>query len=219
MADRIELEAVEVDVVVGITEPEQRTLQPVRMDVVLQVDLEGAAGGDLARSVNYAVVREQLVFLAEHGRFRLIETLAFAAVRLLLAPPPPASPAGQVDVAQVRVRKPTVLPRAVPSVTIERPVDWCDLQTRMVPERTWLDTLVDTPQGGAWRVHVEPESTWKVPVGVAVLVVAGTVVADGRTLVAGARLARGEVSAVRATGTLPATLLVVGALAGPAAYA
>ncbi len=215
MADRIELEAVEVDVVVGITEPEQRTLQPIRIDVEMEVDLDGASTGDLSRSVNYASVRDQLVFLAEHGRYRLIETLAVAAARLLLAPPPPAAPAGSVDKVRVRVRKPTVLPRAIPGVSIERSVDWCDLQTRVVPERTWLDTLVDTPQGGAWRAHVEPESDWKVPETVALLVVAGTIVAEGRTLTTGARLARGEVGKLRATGTAPATLLVVGALTPP----
>lgn len=215
MADLIELEAVEVDVVVGITEPEQRTLQPVRIDVQLELDLDAASGGDLSRSVNYASTRDQLVFLAEHGRFRLIETLAIAAARLLLAPPPPAAPAGAVERVRVRVRKPTVLPRAIPGITVERTSDWCDLATRMVPERAWLDTLVETPQGGAWRIHVEPGSAWKVPDGVALLVVAGVVQADGRSLGVGARLARGEVGAVHASGSTPATLLAVGALTPP----
>lgn len=216
MADRVELRDLTVDVIVGVLEAEQRSLQPVVIDLDLEVDLDPAASGDLGASVDYGAVRDQVVFLAEHGRFRLIESLAAAIARLLLAPPPPAARAAAVERVVVRIRKPTILGNAVPAIRLERGADWCDLQTRVVPERTWLDTLVDTPQGGAWRAHVEPESAWKVPSGVALLVVAGRVQVAGVELPAGTRIARGQAASIKAVGQLPATLLIVGTPGGGA---
>ncbi|MCB9681799.1 MAG: dihydroneopterin aldolase [Alphaproteobacteria bacterium] len=209
MGDRVELEGITVDCIVGITEPEQRTLQPVVVDVSMTVDLEGAFDGDLAQTVDYADVADVVRFLAQHGQWRLIESLAAAIARLVLAPPPPAARRPPVDEVTVRVRKPAILDRAVPGVAITRGSDWCDLRTRMVPEKTWVDTLVETPQVAAYRAHVEPESSWPVPAGAAVMVLTGAVRAGGRTLAPGARLARGEVTEVKARGAMPSTLLVV----------
>jgi hypothetical protein len=114
-----------------------------------------------------------------------------------------------VERAEVRVRKPTVLDLAVPSVSIARTADWCDLATRMVPDRTWLDTLVETKIVGAYRAHLEPDSTWTVPSGAAFLVVSGVLDAAGKRYEAGRRVARGEVPKVKAVGGSPASLVVV----------
>ncbi|MCB9664113.1 MAG: dihydroneopterin aldolase [Alphaproteobacteria bacterium] len=211
MADWIELDEVALDCVVGVTEAEQRTVQPLRLSVALRLELEGAAGGELERSVDYAAVHEQLLFLAAHGRFRLLESLGTAIARLLLAPAPPAARQAAVDLVRLRLRKPAILDGAVPSVVLERDAEWCDLQTRMVPDKTWLDTLVATKTSGAYRAHIEPDSTWVVPPGVALMVLAGRAVADGRPVKVGERLARGEVGKLAAVGTLPATVLAVGA--------
>lgn len=210
MRDWIEIEDFVVEAIVGIGEVEQRVAQPVWIDLRLGVDSEGAEGGDLSRSVNYAAVYDAVGFIVQQGRLLLIESLAFAIARLLLAPPAPGERRMQVESAVVRLRKPQVLPGAVPGVHIERSADWCDLRTRMIPEKTWIDTLVSTPQGGVWRAHIEPGSAWQTPPGLAVLVVSGTVVAEARTLGPGARLARGEASRLMASTDAPATLLLVG---------
>lgn len=216
MADWIELEDVTVDCVIGVTEAEQRSLQPVVASVAMRVDLSAAAEGDLGHSVDYAAVHAQLAFLLQHGRWRLLEALGTSIARLLLAPPPPASRQAPVDLVRLRLRKPTVLSGAVPSVVLERDAEWCDLQTRMVPDKTWLDTLAVTPVAGAYRAHIEPDSSWMVPPGLALLVLAGSAVADGRPLRVGERLARSEAARVSAVGSLPATVMAVGAPLPPA---
>ncbi len=210
MRNWIEIEDYVVEAIVGIGEEEQRVTQPVWIDLRLAVDPEGAAGGDLSKSVDYSAVHDAVGFLVQQGRMLLIESLAFAIARLVLAPPAPGERRVAVEAAMVRVRKPKVLGGAVPGVRIERAADWCDLGTRMIPEKTWLDTLVQTPQGGAWRAHVEPGSSWKIPANVAVLVISGSVESDGKVLGPGGRLARGESARVVATHDRPASLLVVG---------
>lgn len=210
MRNWIEIEDYVVDAIVGIGEEEQRVTQPVWIDLRLAVDPEGAEGGDLSKSVDYASVHDAVGFLVQQGRMLLIESLAFAIARLVLAPPAPGERRVAIESAMVRIRKPNVLGGAVPGVRIERAADWCDLGTRMIPEKTWLDTLVQTPQGGAWRAHVEPGSSWKVPPNVAVLVISGAVEADGKVVGPGGRLARAETARVVASSVQPASLLVVG---------
>jgi dihydroneopterin aldolase len=212
MPDRIDLDDLTLDAIVGIGEGEQRTPQPLRISIALEVALDAAAGGDLGASVDYAAVRDRAAFVAAHGRWRLIESLAVAVARLVLAPPPPGVRSGDVQRVTVRVSKPAVLGDAVPSVRVERAAESCDLQTRMVPPRTWIDTLAATPQGGAWRALVEPDTTWSVPPDAALLVISGRPEADGRPLAHGTRIARGELAAIRAAGGVPTALLVVGKL-------
>lgn len=210
MTDWIELHDLTVDAIVGVLESEQRNLQPVVVDLAMGLDLDAASAGDLSMSVDYASVQEAVLFLAQHGRWRLIESFATAVARYVLAPPPPAAAHAAVDVVRVKVRKPTILDRAVPGVSIERTSEWCDLSTRMVPEKTWLDTLCVTELTGAYRAHVEPGGGWTVPVGLAALVLAGSVEVEGKVLGRGDRIARLGATEVHAQGTRPATLLLVG---------
>lgn len=211
MKDAIEIENLVVEAILGTKESEQTRSQPVRVDLRFTLPLEAAAGGDLGLTVDYGGVSDAVSFLVGHARVRLSESLAFAIARLVLAPPAPAEHRPGVEHVSVRVRKPTALGGPVPGVHVERPADWCDLGTRLIPDKTWVDTLVDTPQGGAWRLHVEPGSAWKVPPTVAVMVLAGSIVVDGEARKAGSRFARGELAEVLAGGDVPATLLVVGA--------
>lgn len=209
MTDIIRLESFTIDAIVGITDPEQRALQPVVIDLVMSVDLAGAAGGDLSRSVDYAAVYEQTKTLVQYGHWRLIESLAVGIANLVLAPPAASERRAQVDAIEVTIRKPNILPGATPSVTVRRTSDGIDLQTRLSPPKTWVDTLVRTDFAAAYRIHVETGSSWEAPPGAAVHVIAGSVLADGRPIGAGTRLARGQARRISATGEAAATLLVV----------
>jgi dihydroneopterin aldolase len=209
MHDMIRLDALTLDAVVGITDAEQRSMQPLVIEIELGVDLDAASGGDLARSVDYAAVHEQVRTLVQYGHWRLIESLAVAIVRLMLAPPAPMERRAQVEDAAVTVRKPKVLEGAIPSVSVRRDASWCDLRTRLAPSKTWVDTLVVTEWAGAYRLHVEAGSTWEVPPGAAVHLIAGTLSADGRPVPVGGRLARGQARKLTAAGDGAATLLVV----------
>lgn len=207
--DWIELNDVEIETIIGVLDAEQRRPQRLVLDLKVGVDLDEASRGDLGKSIDYASLHQQFLTLAQYGQWRLLESLAVGMARLVLAPPGPAERRAQVEVVEVRLRKPDVLPGAVPSVSLRRNVAWCDLGTRMVPSRTWLDTLVVTPQAGAYRAHIEGGSTWQVPPGAAVHVLAGEVLADGAPVAVGGRVPRGGCKALRSREGTTSTLLIV----------
>lgn len=210
MGDWIELTDFAVDAVVGITDPEQRTVQPLSFAIRMEADLSVAADeGRMDATVDYAAVQAQVSFLAQYGRWRLIESLGYAVARLLLAPPAPAEERAAVDVAEVQIRKPQVLVGAVPGVGVRKRADDVDLQTRMIPPKLWLDVLCELPDVGAYRAHLEPGAPWEVPAGTAVMLLAGGCRAEGVVLARGAALPMGGAGNLEAFGDVPATLLVV----------
>lgn len=210
MSDWIELENMTFDCIVGVLPEEQRSVQPLRVDVKMAVNLESSArSGNLSETVNYAGVQQQIMMIAQCGRWRLIESLGMAIARLLLSPPAPAEERAQISTVKIRIAKPTILTGAVPAVSLSRDEAWLDLDTRMLPPATWLDVLEETPRGGAYRAHVEPGKTWELPPNASVLVVAGQLTADGVPLAAGQELAPSAAKAVTASGDMPGTLLVV----------
>lgn len=195
--DVIEIGELRIDCIVGVLEREQRATQRVLVDLALHLDLEEAgASGDLARSVDYALVAEQVAILAEHGRFRLIESLAVAACRALLAPPTPLEARAPIRKVDLRVRKPEILDRCTPGVRLSREAGALPTFDQGGVRH---EVLVDLPQGGAWRVHLPPGATWE-PGDRAALVLGGD-------LGAGTRIARGAAPVTTRTG---AVLLAVG---------
>ena len=88
MATCIALRDLSVDCIVGIREREQRNLQPLVLDVRMEIaapSLEAAAStGALDQSLNYSAVAKQLAFVCQHGQWGLLESLSTAICRLLL---------------------------------------------------------------------------------------------------------------------------------------
>lgn len=209
MKDWVELDEFTVQCMVGILAEEQVKVQPVQVSLRLALDLEPVAGGDLSKGVNYAAVGRQVAFLLQFGQWRLIESAAFGIARLLLAPPSPAEHRGQVDEVQVRLRKPEILSDAVPGIGVTRDALWCDLETRMVPPKLWVDVLVETNRTGAYRVHLEGGTSWNPPGGAAMMTLGGVVQLDGVPTGPDRVVARGAVREVHNPGADPVTLLVV----------
>ena len=209
MQDWIELDDFEIPTIVGILDEEQRLPQTLRVSMRLHLSLEEAATGVLSSSLNYASIYEQTKFLVQYGQWRLLESIAVGVCRMVLAPPAPSERRAQVGEIEVRLTKPEILPTATPGVRVRRSAAWCDLGTRMVPSRTWLDTLVATPQTGAYRAHVEGGSTWEVPPGAAWMLIAGSVLADGQPVAAGTSVPRGGANKVQSVDGTTSTLLVV----------
>lgn len=205
--DRIEVSDLQIDCVVGVLEREQRATQRIVVDLTLELDLEACGeSGDLAQGLDYAAVAEQVRMLAEHGRFRLLESLALAACRLLLAPPAPGEARAAVQHVDLRIRKPEILAGlCVPAVRMRRPASWCQLEERggdgVVEQR-----LVRVTECGVSRVLLSPGSGFT-PGDRALLVLGGALRQGSRVVGPMERVARGS-GPVQADG--PAVLLAVG---------
>lgn len=209
MQDRIELMDTTVDCIVGLLADEQRRTQPVEVSLVITMDLEPVSKGDLTQGFDYAAVQEQVCFLLHYGQWRLIESAAMAIARLVLAPAAPAEVRGQAEEATVTLRKPTILDSGVPGVVVQRDALWCDLETRMGAPKLWVDVLVETPRTGAYRIHMEPEGSWKLPPGAAFYVLGGSLKGDGEPIANRTVIARGAVQELVNAGSEPASLLLV----------
>lgn len=84
MTDRILIEALEVDTVIGVYDWERTLQQRLSLDLELATDIRPAAAtDDLALTLNYAALCERIqAFAAEH-QFELVETFAERLVATL----------------------------------------------------------------------------------------------------------------------------------------
>ena len=208
--DWIELQEFEFSTIVGILPSERVTVQPLRVDIRLELPLDECGdSGDLSKSLNYAMVEAAVCFLAQEGQWWLIESLALAVCRWLLADPAPGEGRGRVETVEIRLRKPTILHgRAVPGVGMRRTgvVQLAGAQARGVR----IQTLVDTGKDAAWRVVLMPGASWSVDRSVGVFVVSGSVWAGDQQLKPNERRCRGTEFEVQNREGAPAVLLFAG---------
>ena len=177
--------------VLGVDEWERKKAQTLELELAMNLDLDRAAAGDLGRSVDYSAILDQVQFIAQHGRWLLLESMAAAMARLVLAPPAPGEPRAQVSAVLVRLRKPEVLRgRAIPAIEIRRDGAWYRTEElELAPLRpARIEILQETRQTGAYRIHLPPRTRWVVPSKMAVQVVSGRVALlddpEGRTALA-----------------------------------
>ncbi|QTH63637.1 dihydroneopterin aldolase [Psychrosphaera ytuae] len=75
--DIVFIEALKVDTVIGVYEWEKSIQQTLQFDVEMRTDVRAAAAiDDLSKTVDYAVVSEDIVTLAKENQAELIETVA-----------------------------------------------------------------------------------------------------------------------------------------------
>lgn len=149
--DRIDLD-LEVCAIVGILPRERIEPQPMRISLRMELPLEPCGTtGELGAGVDYAEMDSRIRYLAVHGRFRLIESLAMAILRVVLDPPRAGEGRAAVERATVTIRKPAVLRAAEPSVTLSRDASWAG-----------GDAVVDLPEV---TVAFEPAPSHGHPVG------------------------------------------------------
>lgn len=155
--DTIAIRSLRLDAVVGVYPHERDTAQPIVLDVEIALDTEEAAVKErLSRSVDYHAMCQQLVFLLQSCKFRLIETAAHALARYLLAPPAPGERRAQIESLRLTLTKPDALGgAAVPSVEIERHKHWVTLAHETKPFGT-VDVVHETQDAGIYRLNVAP---------------------------------------------------------------
>ena len=160
--DTISLNDLSLTCLVGIREREQRSPQPLLLDLTMTLPLWPAATtGDLARTINYAAVAKQAEFVAAHGQWGLLESLAHALCALLLLPPADGEERASLCAAEVRIRKPEALKGvATPSVHVRRDASSAapDEGARRVlcGGSVALDVLCEAPLGAAYRLTLAP---------------------------------------------------------------
>ena len=117
--DRLALLGMRYEARHGVHEREKREAQPFELDLVLHADLSRAAETDeLGATIDYEALRELVGAIVGGPSFDLIEALAGAIARAVLAATDPSV----VAEVEVRVRKPHALPGGLdgPEVTIRR---------------------------------------------------------------------------------------------------
>lgn len=101
--DRLTLRNMRFEARHGVLAHEKVEAQPFEVDLVLHADLSAAAGTDaLADTVDYAALFDLVSAIVTGPSFDLIESLAEAVARAVLAATDPRL----VDAVEVRVRKP-----------------------------------------------------------------------------------------------------------------
>ncbi len=194
-ADWIYLSKVAFPCIVGLYEDEQRTPQALEVELGLGLDLENAAGGDLSKSVHYVAALDQVQFIAEEGRWRLLESLAAAIARHLLRAPAAGEGRVGLDRVKVRVGKPGYLRgRALPSVEITRERSWLRAEAPSPGVgSTRVHALQLTPQSGAYHIDFGAGSSFEVPDSTSAHVLSGKLSRpDGSELARGGVLRSGE---------------------------
>lgn len=121
--DKVLIERLQVQAVVGVFAWERQIQQPLLIDVILQVDTRQAARTDeLEHAVNYQAVAERITAVIQARQAKLIETLANLVAETIL------TEFVLVQQITLTIRKPlAVTATAAVGVTIERSRD--DLRT------------------------------------------------------------------------------------------
>lgn len=84
--DKIFLNDLKIDTIIGIYDWERETLQTLSFDLEIDWSItQAAASDDIADTLDYGAIAQSIVGFVEKSRYQLIETLAEEVCRLLLA--------------------------------------------------------------------------------------------------------------------------------------
>jgi FolB domain-containing protein len=155
--DRIELNGLEVDCVVGIYPRERNLPQKLRVDLAMHFSTEHAARKEaVSATVDYSTIAAQLAFLLRSCEFGLLETAAHALARYLLAPPALGERRAQIEAISLKLTKPYALGgAAVPSLCIERDRNWVSISHEEKPFGV-VDIIHETRRASIYRLNVAP---------------------------------------------------------------
>ncbi len=104
--DRVVIEDLQVDAIIGIHDWERAGRQPLRFDIEMTVDNRAAAASDaIADAIDYFTVAARVTALVVESRCELLETLVERIAALVLRDFPCAA-------VTVRVRKPRAIANA-----------------------------------------------------------------------------------------------------------
>ena len=161
MSDRIRLNDMEVNCVIGVNAPERTRPQRLLIRVELAVSTEASATADCVnQTVDYESIATQIQFVLQLGQFHLLETACHAICRTLLLDPVEGESRAAVQCAGIRIDKPEGLQgRAVPSVEIQRKRGDVHYASRVGPMGVSDVIVFESPHIGLYRPVIAPGST------------------------------------------------------------
>ena len=94
--DKVFIEALEIECVIGIYDWERKILQPIVLDIEMDFDNRGpAASDDIADTLDYKAISKRLIQFVGDSNFGLVEALAESCCRIIIE---------EFGVAQVRLK-------------------------------------------------------------------------------------------------------------------
>ena len=106
MNDKVFIQGLKVDAVIGVYDWERNIRQPLEFDIEIATDITlAAAGDDLSKAVDYATICRRVQEEVEASSYQLIESLAEHLAAMILRE-------FQVRWLQLRVIKPNAVPDA-----------------------------------------------------------------------------------------------------------
>jgi len=119
----VSLKALRLEAIIGIYPQERLQAQALELSLALSLKASDywrcATLGELNHSLNYASVMTLVTFLAQEGRFRLLESLTATLARALLAVPGPHEERAELLALTIEASKPEVFAdAATPSVKL-----------------------------------------------------------------------------------------------------
>jgi dihydroneopterin aldolase len=160
MDARICIDELEVDCLIGCLDAERRTVQTVRVDLWVELDILQPAQSDaLERTWNYAAIADQVDFILQAGQFWLLESACRVLLRWLLVPPAPGALRPAATAAGVSLTKFGVLAgKARPRVAVSgRAHD--EVYERETNPWGTVDIIEETARLGLYRLNVAPGHT------------------------------------------------------------
>lgn len=162
MSDWIEIDRFVFACRIGVHAGEQDREQPIALRLRLGLDLEGAASGDLAQTIDYARILQQVELIGRYGQWRLLESLAVVLARWFLLAPGPGERRAAAQVVGVRLEKPEACAgRALPSVEVTRDRERLDGVETQLTSGVRLDRVSAPSAFGVYRLSLAPATTWR----------------------------------------------------------
>jgi 7,8-dihydroneopterin aldolase/epimerase/oxygenase len=102
--DRIFIDNLQVEGILGVHPHEQRALQKIRISASLTTDItQAAAADDVLKSVNYSTLTKDIILFIKQSHYRTIEALIEALAAKILTNE-------RVESVWLRVEKPDAVP-------------------------------------------------------------------------------------------------------------
>lgn len=161
VVDRILIEALEVECIVGVRPLERRRKQVVRLDLALSLDLSGAGKtGRITDTVDYARIADEVSGLLRFREYQLIEVATEELAAMLFGVHP------MLQALQIRLEKPEALRGRARSASVE--VQRARAQFPVQISRNHCgehEVWLSTHEARLEIFRVAPQTTWEVSGG------------------------------------------------------